>query len=645
MLDDADVFTDAAILEALAAGGLLPACLQGATPATGQVSLDGSGKSAVVVQYALPSRDTTGHRCACCAGLGHVAVRVFRSATSRATEYRLIEEHIRQVRMPSSFVTARYHDAGLRMRRDVLPVVVMEWVADVPLGMFIEDHRKDRGALCALAASWAAVIHDLESRKIAHGDLQPDNIFVAYAADGPLVRLVDYDSVVVPEMSGNVESIFGVAGFSHPRRRELGRKVLHADVLPALVIYASLLLLADDSDLWEAYGDDTLLLFREADFTCFASEKMRALRTLRPGLLDAIQRICEAPPEKECRFSDEVPLLPEEPADGQARQPMLFAPAPTRPPAPSGPSRRPSSPIPSQVVPSPQRPPSSPAEVPLTFGLSPVADISPDEAPWFTPPGPVAAPVSGDQSQSLSTAEGSPDSGSGFAAAFKEGYAAFKEGYDSTTRGSPALAAFKESYDRSYATLVSIVGPRVAWVVIVVWTLVFWGAVFGFVFGGGVFAFFEHTYTETKAGVDSLSTSAPPAGSVAPIAEPRSEPAVELVVERASAAPGAPITLAPRTGSGSAPAAELTVASPPVSPDILVAGTSSGSGVLETKPWQICSHKNRPAAEPGVMEFYGCEGYDPEARWRCEVAPTPDRPTLTVTSCTAPQSQPAIGTP
>lgn len=682
MLDD-DI-----ILEALSAGRLLPACLQGAIPATGEVRLDGAGKSAVVVEYSLPSRDATGHRCACCDGLGQVAIRVFKSTASRATEYRLIEEHINHVEKPGSFVAARYHGNGLRVGDVVHPLVVMEWVAGVPLCKFIKDHQRDGATLRALAASWAAVMHDLERKELAHGDLQPDNIFVVYAADGLSIRLVDYDSVVVPKMWGAVESIFGVPGFSHPRRQELGRKVQHVDVLPALVIYASLLLLADDAELtsqtgaeprlWVKYCDDTRLLFHQEDFAYFASEKMRGLRALQPGLLDAIQRICEAGPEEPCRFSDEVPRLPEERA-GQARQPMRFAPAPTRHPAPSGPS----SPIPPQVVPT--QPPASPVEEqPLTFGLSPVAglverrpghrgDISPDEAPWFTPPDPGAV-----SEVSLTGPSPAPYLKSQPAAGVErrklkvcpQCHAAY-EGGDTFCRndGQPLDTLLLERVENAptkgaawlldaqaapprlqaiprppAATTRSSALPNAARAVAVGVLLLLFvpialalGETAALVYVG--LAWLIHTSSSPPEPSNLPSASAPSSDmSSAPLTpETVPEPAIELSAAQPSPdSPTEPVSKA-----------ELTVISP-ASPGILVAANSSGPGVVEVKPWQICAYKNRPAAEPGIMEFYGCDGYDPEARWRCEVTPTPDRPTLTVTSCTAPPAPPlgsTIGTP
>jgi serine/threonine protein kinase len=77
----------------------------------------------------------------------------------------------------------------------------------------------------------------LNNSKIAHGDLQHDNILVTKDAS---VYLIDYDSVYVPTMHGYSDIIVGKANYQHPKRSFNNHASEKLDYFSELVIYLSL---------------------------------------------------------------------------------------------------------------------------------------------------------------------------------------------------------------------------------------------------------------------------------------------------------------------------------------------------------------------------------------------------------------------
>jgi hypothetical protein len=102
------------------------------------------------------------------------------------------------------------------------------------------------------------MVLDLQSARIAHGDLQHGNVVIT--ARG--IVLVDYDGMFVPGLSGRPSGEDGHRNFQHPRRTgaDFGPEL---DNFSAWAVYLSLLALAEDPTLWSrvaAAGDERLLL-------------------------------------------------------------------------------------------------------------------------------------------------------------------------------------------------------------------------------------------------------------------------------------------------------------------------------------------------------------------------------------------------
>jgi hypothetical protein len=93
------------------------------------------------------------------------------------------------------------------------------------------------------------MIKTLQQASVAHGDLQHGNVFVV----GEELRLVDYDGMYVPSLTGKTSHEIGHRNYQHPHRteRDFGP---HLDTFSAWVIYASLIVPAIDSTLWHRFA-------------------------------------------------------------------------------------------------------------------------------------------------------------------------------------------------------------------------------------------------------------------------------------------------------------------------------------------------------------------------------------------------------
>jgi hypothetical protein len=130
---------------------------------------------------------------------------------------------------------------------------------------------------------------------VAHGDLQHGNIIVEHGQ----LRLVDHDGIFVPKMEGWTASEVGHQHYQHPKREahHFDEKLDH---FSSLVIYLSLLALAEKPDLWQEYHDENLL-FTKTDFADPESStlfnKIRELGPEHARLTDALASAAAGPAE------------------------------------------------------------------------------------------------------------------------------------------------------------------------------------------------------------------------------------------------------------------------------------------------------------------------------------------------------------
>lgn len=136
-------------------------------------------------------------------------------------------------------------------RSNHLPVVAMEWLMGPTLIAATDRacRANDRPYLSALAAAWAAMVDALAESDFAHGDLTGDNAIVR-PREG--IALVDLDTATWPG-SPKPPTPDLTPGYRHPRGRV--SKAERRDDFAALMIYASLRVLAQWPDLREEHGE------------------------------------------------------------------------------------------------------------------------------------------------------------------------------------------------------------------------------------------------------------------------------------------------------------------------------------------------------------------------------------------------------
>ncbi|MFN8593629.1 MAG: hypothetical protein U0031_19380 [Thermomicrobiales bacterium] len=251
------------------------------------------------------------------------------------------------------------------------PVIAMERVPGRTLLRAVDRlcTEEQRETLALLADTWLATVATLTDANFSHGDLAADNLIVR--PNGSFA-LVDFDTAVWPAEQAAVPSGGGTPGYVHPRG-EAG-DLFRRDRFPALLIWASLRILAKHPEIRKRWGDHPdqiggALLWSADDLQRPGrSPVFAALDDLRDPVLAPLIEVVR----RAIRFpADETPTLSEI-ADrlDALGLPRLAAASP----------RRRASPPPFAVVASPPAPATQPrrAEAPAS---APPADAFPVSAP------------------------------------------------------------------------------------------------------------------------------------------------------------------------------------------------------------------------------------------------------------------------
>jgi hypothetical protein len=178
------------------------------------------------------------------------ALRCWTSGIGDAeSHYRAVSGCLRQARL-QYFAEFEYVRHGILVNGEIYPIVRMEWVEGLCLREFIGANLYKPQILRAAAENFLAMAQTLHKWKIAHGDLQSDNMKLRMNGSGPEFILIDYDTLVVPGLAGAKPSTTGVAGYQHPARKQVSVATPKDDYFAELVIYLTLYALADQPQLW-----------------------------------------------------------------------------------------------------------------------------------------------------------------------------------------------------------------------------------------------------------------------------------------------------------------------------------------------------------------------------------------------------------
>jgi hypothetical protein len=208
---------------------------------------------------------------------GTVALKLFNFPNEdRAQRYKAVSDYLEKElgpQKPPCVVKFQYHLEGMRVGKGWYPTLTMAWVKGVSLGEWIrqtiEKKNPDVAAMKKMAESWVALVQQLQDTKIAHGDLQHDNVMVV--GDAPV--LVDYDGMCVPALDppdpkNKLEQLeFGKPAYQHPARcvEKLSGNLDH---FSAWIILIAMRAIAADPQLYVKYvlkTENENLLFTPAD--------------------------------------------------------------------------------------------------------------------------------------------------------------------------------------------------------------------------------------------------------------------------------------------------------------------------------------------------------------------------------------------
>src|SRR5215207_4268526 len=180
----------------------------------------------------------------------------------------------------------------------------MEWVEGPTLDVYLDEAVGRREALMHLADDWLKLVAALSEAEIAHGDLQHGNIIVEHGQ----LRLVDLDGMYVPALEGFKASEVGHQHYQHPAR-DITHFSRDTDNFSALVVYLSLISLAEQPELWREHHDENLL-FTRADFADPEASalfgKIEAIGEEHARLASALKAAALSDPSQTPRLTDLV---------------------------------------------------------------------------------------------------------------------------------------------------------------------------------------------------------------------------------------------------------------------------------------------------------------------------------------------------
>ncbi len=167
------------------------------------------------------------------------------------------------------FVDIKFIPNAMTYNNKNISVSLMDWIEGDTLSRFLEQNIHDKQLIMLVANELLKMTKSLHEARIAHGDLQTENIMVLKKSAGSVaLKLIDYDSLYVPTLpQEHLDELVGLPSFQHPKRKVLSNNksdYYKADYFSELVIFLSLIAYVHKSDLWT--GAKERLLFESTDF-------------------------------------------------------------------------------------------------------------------------------------------------------------------------------------------------------------------------------------------------------------------------------------------------------------------------------------------------------------------------------------------
>lgn len=197
--------------------------------------------------------------------------------------FRTITKNIQAAKV-SYLCDFAYEDEGLLVEGKLYPTTRMQWVEGLTIKDYICKYSADKSKLKILASNFLTLVQDMHRRDFAHGDLQHGNIMVDQNSK---LFLVDYDSFYCPELKGESDIITGIADYQHPSRKQNLLANEKMDYFSELIIYLSILAVAEVPDLVAKYKieESDRLLFSATDYAnLHQSDVYKDISTLTPEI-------------------------------------------------------------------------------------------------------------------------------------------------------------------------------------------------------------------------------------------------------------------------------------------------------------------------------------------------------------------------
>ncbi len=225
------------------------------------------------------------------------AIRVFSSESPQRRErYEIVSRYVTARPRLKCLVDFEYRENAIRAADGKwYPLVLMDWVDGDTLFKWVQARARERNTVAIRAAAdcWVNVVRELEDANISHGDYQQANIMVT--PDGQM-KLVDYDCMCVPELTGRRNLEIGVDPYQHPQRGGQTPLSLDIDRFSALMILTALRGISADVTLWDKYveaGEYDKLMFRREDIS-------------NPGASNLIRDLNASPDREVVEFTDQL---------------------------------------------------------------------------------------------------------------------------------------------------------------------------------------------------------------------------------------------------------------------------------------------------------------------------------------------------
>lgn len=183
--------------------------------------------------------------------------------------YETISDAIKNAKL-SFLCEFQYIDKGINVEGNIYPTTRMRWIDGITIKDYICQNRNSKDLLIELADNFLKMTQALHAQSLAHGDLQHGNILVDKKQH---LYLVDYDSFYCPKLKGEADTVTGLADYQHPSRIQNKSVSEKLDYFSELVIYLSILAIAEDPSLVDKYKvkDADRLLFAKEDFANITS--------------------------------------------------------------------------------------------------------------------------------------------------------------------------------------------------------------------------------------------------------------------------------------------------------------------------------------------------------------------------------------